>query len=58
MKLKHYKVHLTSHSVRIIWAYNATNAKKAVWKSIRGGFTYGYKNQADLIRRAKVTRLD
>ena len=58
MKLKHYKVQLTSHSSYTVWAENATNAKKQVWKKIRGGFAYGYKNEADLVRRAKVIRID
>lgn len=58
MKLKHYKVQLTSHSSWLVWAQNATNAKKQAWRKIRGGFTYGYKNEADLVRRAKITRID
>lgn len=58
MKLKHYKVQLTSHSSWTVWAQNATNAKRQVWRKIRGGFAFGYKSEADLVRRAKVTRLD
>lgn len=57
MKLKRYKVHITSRHSWLVRAFNTTNAKKQVWAQIRGGYTYGYTSESDFIKRARVTRV-
>lgn len=38
-------------------ASTAKAAREKAWKDIKGGYTYGYKNKTDFMRRAKVTRI-
>jgi len=55
--MKEYRVRLTPHFSIVVWADNAKQARKAAWMEIKDGFTYGYRNETDLVKRAKVEQM-
>jgi hypothetical protein len=54
MKLKTYIVRFSPHHTVKARAYTAQGARAQAWKTVEGGYKYGWKSKADFMRNAKV----
>ena len=53
-----YRVRVGRRSSVIVRSNNPYNARKKAWDDIKNGFTYGWKNKSEFMRKVKVERLD
>ena len=57
-KLNTYDVRVSRTLIyKGIRARTVGHAKEKVWKKIKSGYAYGYKNKTDFMKRAKVERV-
>lgn len=52
-----YNVKVGKKSSVIVTASSAYDAKMKAWDDIKPGYTYGWKNKTEFMRKAKVERL-
>ena len=57
MKIKKYKVHVSTYRKISVHAFTLKGAKEQAWASMAGSYKYGWDSQKEFMQKVRVERL-